>query len=98
MAETPPNRYRWYLLVAKIAIVALVGVAVSSTLRTGIGQLADEPRRIETVWLIVAGLLYLGGAMPMAWFWWRVLAALGQRPAWPVTMYAYFLGHLGKYV
>ena len=44
------------------------------------------------------GLFYLGGAIPMAWFWWRVLAALGQHPGWRTTLHAYFLGHLGKYV
>jgi glycosyltransferase 2 family protein len=98
MAQTPHQRHRWWLLVAKVAIVAAVGWAVSSTLTTAVNQLAGEPRQIKAGWLIVAGLLYLSGSTPMAWFWWRTLAALGQRPNWPTTLYAYFLGHLGKYV
>jgi glycosyltransferase 2 family protein len=98
MAENPPHRHRWWLLAAKVAIVVAVGVAVSSTLRIAIDQLAGEPRQIKLGWLIMAGLLYLSGSTPMAWFWWRTLAALGQRPSWPTTLYAYFFGHLGKYV
>ena len=38
------------------------------------------------------------GLVPMAWFWHRTLAALGQPAPWRATLRAYFLGHLGKYV
>jgi glycosyltransferase 2 family protein len=98
MVQIQSNRRRWWLIAAKVAIAAAVCVAVGSTLRTAINSLEEDPRRIEISWLVLAGLLYLGGIMPMAWFWWRTLAALGQSTYWPATVHAYVLGHLGKYV
>jgi uncharacterized membrane protein YbhN (UPF0104 family) len=48
--------------------------------------------------LILAGALYAAGLTPMAWFWYRALASLGQPAPWWDTLRAYYLGHLGKYV
>jgi uncharacterized membrane protein YbhN (UPF0104 family) len=98
MVQIQPKRRRWWLLAAKLAIVGAVCVAVWSTLRSAVDSLGNEPRQIASGWLIAAGLLYLGGTLPMAWFWWRTLAALGQRTSLPAAIYAYLLGHLGKYV
>ena len=81
-----------------MAIVVAVCVAVSGTFRTAIDQLSGQPWQFKSLWLVVAGLFYLSGAMPMAWFWWRTFAALGQHPGWWTTLHAYFFGHLGKYV
>jgi hypothetical protein len=71
---------------------------VSGTLRTGWAKLADHQWQWNLPWLVAAGVLYLVGLVPMAWFWRRTLVALGQRPDWFTTLYAYFMGHLGKYV
>src|SRR5690606_29869902 len=49
-------------------------------------------------WMLAAGAFYVLGLVPMAWFWWRTLGALGQPAPWPATLRGYFVGHLGKYV
>jgi uncharacterized membrane protein YbhN (UPF0104 family) len=98
MAQPQLNRSRWWLWAIKIAVAAAVCIAVSGTFRSALSTLSGPLWRVEPLWLIAAGLLYLAGAMPMAWFWWRVLASLGQHPSWWTTLHAYFLGHLGKYV
>jgi uncharacterized membrane protein YbhN (UPF0104 family) len=54
--------------------------------------------QVQPVWLAVAGAFYIAGLVPMAWFWHRTLAALGQPAPWSATLRAYFLGHMGKYV
>jgi glycosyltransferase 2 family protein len=53
--------------------------------------------RASPVWLILAGLAYAAGMLPAGWYWRTCLLRLEQ-PAPPLrTMWAYMLGHLGKY-
>jgi uncharacterized membrane protein YbhN (UPF0104 family) len=61
-------------------------------------QLSQHDWHVQPGWLFVAGALYIVGLMPMAWFWQRALAALGQPAPLVAVIRAYFLGHLGKYV
>jgi uncharacterized membrane protein YbhN (UPF0104 family) len=98
MSEPQLKGSRPWLWAIKIAIAVAVCIAVSGTFHNAIQALAEQTWEVRPAWLILAGLFYLAGAVPMAWFWWRVLAALGQFAPWWTTFYAYFLGHLGKYV
>lgn len=47
--------------------------------------------------LLLAATLYAAGMFPAALFWRRCLAALGQTTLLLETLWAYFLGNLGKY-
>ncbi|GAB5404075.1 MAG: hypothetical protein Aurels2KO_23060 [Aureliella sp.] len=47
--------------------------------------------------LLLAATLYAAGMFPAAVFWRRCLATLGQRTLLLETLWAYFLGNLGKY-
>ena len=76
----------------------LVCIGVSGTVRGALAQLSQHEWHVRPGWLIAAGALYAIGLVPMAWFWYRALAALGQPAPWLATLRAYFLGHLGKYV
>jgi uncharacterized membrane protein YbhN (UPF0104 family) len=79
-------------------VLVLVFVSVRGTVRAALAELSQYHWRVRPLWLIAAGLVYAMGLVPMAWFWHRALAALGQAPPWPATLRAYFLGHIGKYV
>jgi uncharacterized membrane protein YbhN (UPF0104 family) len=68
------------------------------TARGALNELSGHEWQVRPIWLVAAGLLYAIGLVPMAWFWHRALAALGQPAPWPAALRAYFLGHLGKYV
>lgn len=48
-------------------------------------------------WLGAAGLAYAIGMLPAAWFWRTCLLRLDQPVPVDLTLYAYCLGHLGKY-
>jgi uncharacterized membrane protein YbhN (UPF0104 family) len=63
-----------------------------------LAQLSRHDWSVEPGWLVVAGAFYGAGLTPMAWFWHRTLASLGQPAPWWDTLRAYYLGHLGKYV
>jgi hypothetical protein len=95
--EQLTNR-RWGLLYFKLAVVVVVCIAVGGTLRSGWAKLGEQSWQWNLPWLFASGILYLFGLLPMAWYWRRTLSALGQPPDWFATLYAYFMGHLGKYV
>jgi glycosyltransferase 2 family protein len=79
-------------------VLVLVCFGVSGTIRTAIGQLSHQDWQVEPGWLFASGTIYAAGLVPMAWFWHRALASLGQPAPWPASLRAYFFGHLGKYV
>ena len=61
-------------------------------------QLSEQEWHVRPAWLCAAGVIYAAGLSPMGWFWQRTLAALGcPTPILP-AMFAYFMGHIGKYV
>lgn len=89
---------RWLMAVAKVAVFALVVWCVRGSLSAGLAQLRQHPIELDYGWLVVAAVLYVGGAAPAAWFWYRVLLVLGQKVTIRAAMRAHFIGHLGKYV
>ena len=82
----------------RIAVLVVVCVGVSGTVRGALAQLNEHQWSLRWTWLVVAGVAYLVGMMPMGWFWRRVLKAMGYEPPLPATMRAYIFGQLGKYV
>jgi uncharacterized membrane protein YbhN (UPF0104 family) len=75
-----------------------VSLAVGGTIRNALAKLSQHEWQLRPAWLVVSGALYVVGLVPMAWFWHRALAAMGQPAPWPAVLRAYFFGHLGKYV
>src|SRR4051812_17507312 len=57
-----------------------------------------ETIRIHFGWLILAGLSYLAGWLPSAFFWRALLKSMGQPLGVWDTLRAYYVGHAGKYV
>ncbi len=89
---------RWLVWSLRILVLVVVFGAVSGTVRTAVEQLSHHEWHVRPAWLVAAGALYIIGLLPMAWFWDRTLVALSHPTPWAVTLRAYFLGHLGKYV
>jgi uncharacterized membrane protein YbhN (UPF0104 family) len=71
---------------------------VHRTVVEALDELSSYRWRLEPMWLVVSGLLYLAGLAPAAVFWHGILRALGQRPAAGETWRAYYVGHVAKYV
>jgi uncharacterized membrane protein YbhN (UPF0104 family) len=82
----------------RAVVLALVCFGVSGTVRHAWDLLSQYDWRVRPGWLIASSVLYAAGLTPLAWFWYRSLASLGQPAPWWATLRAYFLGHLGKYV
>jgi uncharacterized membrane protein YbhN (UPF0104 family) len=82
----------------RIAALVVVCIGVSGTVRHALAQLAQHEWELRPGWLVVSGAVFVLGLFPMAWFWYRVLAALRYPAPLSVAMRAYFLSQLGKYV
>ena len=98
MAGDSSRRHRWWLLVLKIAVVALVVWGVHATVRDELAKLRAQEWSIDWAWMIAAGLLYLLSLLPFGVYWHDILIAFGQNPGRVETLRAYYIGHLGKYV
>ncbi len=77
-----------------LTILVVVGVRFARDLRRP--DLWQRPIHFE--WLVLSGLLYLGGIGFSALYWRRLLVGLGERPTLVAVLRAYYVGHLGKYL
>jgi uncharacterized membrane protein YbhN (UPF0104 family) len=98
VTQNSASNRRWLIWLLRIVVVIAVCLGVRGTVERALAQLSQHDWHVQPSWLIAAGALYILGLTPMAWFWYRTLAALGQPAPWGVTLRAYFLGHMGKYV
>jgi glycosyltransferase 2 family protein len=92
------SQRRWMISAFRIGVLLLVYFGVRGTVTNAVERLAQYEWQVRPGWILLAGALYVLGLVPMAWFWWRSLAALNQPAPWSATLRAYFFGHLGKYV
>jgi len=98
MTDKPKRKRRWWLTLLKLAVVVAVCYAVHGTVREALEHLGEYKWQLHFGWFALALVLYGVAWLPMAWFWWETLAALGQRFDSLSAFYAYYVGHLGKYV
>ena len=99
MNFAPTRRKKWFALLVKLLVVAIVVWGVRHTLLAAWVNLeAHQMWPERPAWLVAAGVFYLASIFPAAIFWHRILLALGQRPRLGETIRAYYIGHLGKYV
>ena len=95
-----PRWKRLAITAVKSAVAIVVLWAVGRHVLRTYGDLRgrSESLHFEPLWLVLAGLLYLGGLLAYAVFYERILRSsgtpIGLIPAWR----AYVVSHLGKYV
>jgi uncharacterized membrane protein YbhN (UPF0104 family) len=88
---------KWWPVFKAVFAVAIL-LAVGRLFARDLRGLNLEERSLHPGWLAVSGLLYVLGLGLSAWFWFRLLRALGQRPSGLAAVRAYYVGHLGKYL
>ena len=88
-------------LAVKLLVFVVVVFFIYRAVAGALAEMKAEGVALATInlgWLVVAGAAFLVAQVPLAWFWRQSMRRLGQRPSWLRTMYAYYLGSLGKYV
>jgi uncharacterized membrane protein YbhN (UPF0104 family) len=81
-----------------VVVTALVVTFVVIAFWRPLTQLSQFDFRVDYSWLVLAGIIYVLGVSCSLTFWYLSLRGLGQRPPPLTVSWAYFLGHLAKYV
>jgi glycosyltransferase 2 family protein len=89
---------KWLFVAIKLAVAALLIWGVRRTAAQAVDELHERPLRLSPGWLVAAAGFYLAAMLPSAFFWQRVMRAMGQRPGYFAALRAFAIGHLGKYV
>ncbi len=97
-ATIKSTRVRLVRYAITLLVVAVVVLFAGRSLSSGWRELSESRLTIQYGWLFVAGAIYLVALLPMALYWWHVLARFSQPATGVSVARAYFLGHLGKYV
>src|SRR5262245_33653345 len=92
----PRRRPLWALLNALVTL-AVFG-ATGYALYRPLARLGEYDLGWHPGYLAAAGASYLAGLGLSAVYWHRLLHSLGQRPPGPALAWAFFFGHLAKYV
>jgi glycosyltransferase 2 family protein len=91
------NKARWktvFSLAVTVIVLTFVVIAFWKPLQ----ELEQYDIRWEVSWLVFAGVVYIAGLAFSVTFWWISLRRLGQHPPGRSVVWAYYLGHLAKYV
>lgn len=85
----------------QIIVMVLVAWGIWRNIEKAIAQVHEQNFSFEELrwpWIVLAGVVYLLGTLPMGLFWYRLMKAMKQDPQLYSAVRAYFIGHLGKYV
>jgi uncharacterized membrane protein YbhN (UPF0104 family) len=96
-----PERKKWIgrlIALAKVAVVAILCWFVYRAFVSGNETLSTHTWHVEPAWLVVSGVLYLLGLLPLALFWQRVAVRAGQQVELGEGLRAFYISQLGKYV
>jgi uncharacterized membrane protein YbhN (UPF0104 family) len=89
-------RKSWPVLKALLTLAILVAIGrefVRDLSRPELWQ-----RSLHSGWLLASGVLYLLGLGFSAFYWYRLLSALGQHPSLLRSVRAHYIGQMGKYL
>jgi glycosyltransferase 2 family protein len=97
-SESPRSAPFSIWTIFKLALFALVLTFVVSRAMQIWKSAPPTTIRIEPLWLVLAGIVYLVGWLPSAWIWRALIRSMNQPLGWKDALRAYYVGHLGKYV
>jgi glycosyltransferase 2 family protein len=97
VTETPSPIRRWWRLIQPL-FLALAFVFIALLLRSQWGELSRHTWRISPGWLLLSGLLMLGGWSVEVWLWRFALARLGGELAYADALRIWFASILVRYI
>lgn len=83
--------FRWLIFLAVFS-------AIAHRIWVEKGKIANYPLALHFGWISLSMACYCAAMAGCAIFWWLALRDFGGSPSLINTAYAYFVGHLGKYV
>lgn len=96
--QTPPRRKSlWWAILKPVLFVVVAAYVVRHGLQLW-RDVDEHPARIRWGWVFASGVCSTLAWLPPMLYWGWLLAERGQRVPPALLGYAYFAGHLGKYV
>ncbi len=89
---------KWLVFAVKLLVVLATAWFIRGTLKQAVAQIGERSWSFHPIWLAASGGLYLLGFLPACLYWHYILRVLRQKAELGETIYAYYAGHLGKYV
>jgi glycosyltransferase 2 family protein len=96
--QPPKPSRRWVTLALQMGVTLAVIGGVGRRVWMEKEALKAYDLRLSPSWLLVSGVCYLAGLWTAAVFWRLAMRDRGEQPGWTRTFFAYYAGHLGKYV
>jgi uncharacterized membrane protein YbhN (UPF0104 family) len=93
-----PRWKKWLFALVKLGILLLLAWFLRDMLIKAFSDLKKYEWRLRPGWLIVAGLAYVLGLMPVSYFWYRLLRGAGQEVGAFETLRAWWLSQVVKYI
>src|SRR3990172_8493172 len=97
----PPDTPSWkngLLRLGRWVIFLAVASGIAHRIWIEKEKITGYPFSLHYGWILASTACYLAGMIGCAFFWWLALRDFGGSPTLLSTTYAYFVGHLGKYV
>jgi uncharacterized membrane protein YbhN (UPF0104 family) len=88
----------WATLTFRLGITVAVILGVARRVWLEKEKLRGYELDLVPSWLVISGACYLVGLATAAMFWRLAIRDRGGHPEWLRTLFAYYAGHLGKYV
>lgn len=93
-----PRWKKWLFAGIKLAVLALLIWFLRDMLTKAVADLRKHPWQLQPAWLVLAGLCYILGLMPVAIFWNRVMRGAGQRVNMSDTVRTWWVSQIVKYI
>ncbi len=93
-----PRFKKWLLAAIKLAVLGLLVWFLRDMLTQALADLRKHTWHVQPAWLVLSGLCYFAGLMPVAVFWHRVMRSAGQEVGLFETIRAWWVSQIVKYI
>ena len=96
-----PHRLRWkkwLFAVVKLLVFGLLVWFLRDMLTKAVADLRKHPWQVQPAWLVLAGVCYFVGLMPVPIFWNRLMRSAGQDVGLFETIRAWWISQIFKYI
>jgi len=98
MHDPRPRWKKWLLALVKLLVLGLLVWFLRGTLTSAFEKLNEHTWHVQPAWLVLAGLCYVVGLLPVTIFWNRVLLATDQHVGMFETIRAWWVSQIVKYI
>jgi uncharacterized membrane protein YbhN (UPF0104 family) len=93
-----PRWKKWLFAAVKLLVFGLLVWFMRDMLTKAVADLRKHPWQVRPAWLVLAGVCYFVGLMPVPIFWNRLMRSAGQDVGLFETIRAWWISQIFKYI